>query len=113
MVRHLLLSGPAVFLCCALVGLSSPSWAVDLEQAKAQGLVGEQSDGYLGAIRRSPEVNALIASINAQRRAKYLEIAARNGAPLDVVEALAGKTAIDKTAAGRYIRMPGGQWLKK
>jgi uncharacterized protein YdbL (DUF1318 family) len=106
---------PVVLAVLAGVGWSAPSWAIDLHQAKAQGLVGEQPNGYLGLVDAgaSAEVKAMMNDINAKRRQEYQAIAKRNNTPLDVVEALAGKKAIERTAAGQYIKLPSGKWVKK
>lgn len=106
----------ASFLLAAMLGLMGwpqPTWAIGLEDAKTQGLVGEQSDGYLGVVRSAADVNALVADINAKRKQKYEEIARRNNTSVQVVEALAGKTAIEKTPPGQYIKAPSGGWLRK
>ena len=86
---------------------------LDLDTAKANGVVGEQSDGYLGSVEPSADASALVSSINKQRRAKYLEIAQKNGTSLSDVETLAGKKAIEMTAPGGYIRLGAGGWKKK
>ncbi len=87
---------------------------LSLDQAKASGVVGEQSDGYLGAVSSSPsgEVQALVSSINQKRKEKYQSIAQRRGTSLKAVEALAGKTAIEKTEAGQYVNLGSG-WQRK
>jgi uncharacterized protein YdbL (DUF1318 family) len=89
--------------------------AVTLEEAKAQGLVGEDASGYLAAVSSKPDrdVRALVADVNAKRRAEYERIAEDNGIDVADVEALAGRKAIDKTAPGLYIRLPGEDWRKK
>ena len=91
------------------------SWALSLDEAKSGGLVGEQPNGYLGAVSTNPssDVQALIANINQQRKQRYQEIANRNHTSLLAVEILAGKTAIKKTESGHYIQLPSGQWTKK
>jgi uncharacterized protein YdbL (DUF1318 family) len=107
----------AVLLVIALVitGWSLPAWSATLAQAKSQGLVGEQADGYLGVVAASAtaDVKALVADINQKRRSEYQAIAQRNNTSLDAVEALAGKKAIDLTPPGQYVRLPSGQWVKK
>ncbi|MCL4156381.1 UNVERIFIED_CONTAM: hypothetical protein GTU68_006304, partial [Idotea baltica] len=81
---------------------------------KSQGLIGEQLNGYLGAVSADTdaEVRGLISDINAKRKAKYESIAAKNSASLETVELLAGKKAIEKTQAGNYIQTATG-WKKK
>lgn len=102
-----------VFLFCASLLMAMPSWALDLQEAKAQGLVGEQINGYLGAIRPSAEVNALVAEVNGKRKSAYQEIAARNGTSVTAVEKLAAKKAIEMTPPGQYVQDASGQWRKR
>lgn len=91
---------------------SLTAFAIGLDDAKARGLVGETVDGYLGAVEASAEVNALVADINAKRKAEYQRIAQKNGIDLSTVEALAGKKAIEKTPAGQYVQIEGA-WVRK
>jgi uncharacterized protein YdbL (DUF1318 family) len=101
-----------IFTTCLLL-IMQPAYAIDLQQAKDQGLVGETTTGYLEAVTApTSEVKALIQSINAQRKAKFQEIATRNNTSLDAVEKLAGKKAIEKSDAGTYIKL-NGSWQKK
>ena len=88
---------------------------VTLEEAKTQGVVGEQPNGYLGVVQSgaSAEVQALVNDVNQKRRHMYEDIAHRNSTKLDAVEMLAGKTAIDNTKPGNFVRRPSGQWVKK
>lgn len=87
--------------------------AIDLKEAKANGLVGEQANGYLGTVQSSSEVMQLIERVNKARKSNYNEIALRNKTTVDVVEKLAGKKAIDLTPAGQYVKPPSGSWMKK
>jgi uncharacterized protein YdbL (DUF1318 family) len=99
-------------MCVAALLLGSLAHAMTLQEAKAAGLLGEQTDGYVGIVSTNAEANQIATSINAQRRAQYESIANRNGTSLDAVEALAGQTAINKTPGGQYINTGGG-WQKK
>jgi uncharacterized protein YdbL (DUF1318 family) len=88
--------------------------AITLDAAKQQGLVGERPDGLVGAVSAaSPDVSALVDSTNAGRMAKYNAIAAKNGSPVDQVQALAGKSLIEKTPSGQYIMNAAGSWQQK
>lgn len=106
---------PALIVILAGLGWSEPTWAISLQEAKAQGYVGEQANGYLGLVKSGAPANvkALMNDINARRRQEYQSIAARNNTELNVVEALAGKKAIDRTPPGQYVRLPSGKWVKK
>jgi len=78
-------------LLFALTLFALPASALDLSQAKAQGLVKETVSGYLVAVKPSDDVNALVSKINAGRKAEYKRIANKRGTPLSVVEQLAGQ----------------------
>ena len=102
-------------LLLGVLWLPLPSWGLSLEEAKTQGVVGEQPNGYLGVVQpgASAEVQALVNDVNQKRRHMYEDIARRNSTKLDAVEMLAGKTAIDNTRPGNFVRSPSGQWVKK
>lgn len=111
---HRKLGAALVALC-----LSLPVMAMSLEQAmsalggaKAQGLVGEQTDGYLGVVSNSGQAADIAAQINAARRAEYQKVASQSGATLHDVEALAGKKAIERTPSGQYVQV-NGRWVRK
>ena len=89
--------------------------AMDLQQAKNMGAVGEMQSGYLGVVSSAApdEVKALVAGINEKRKSVYQDIAKRNGTSLAAVEKLAGGKAISKTLSGQYIMSPSGEWMKK
>lgn len=91
---------------------SAAAFAIGLDTAKEEGLVGEQQNGYLGAIVQSSEVLLLIDDINAKRKAKYQELATKNGITLEQVEILAAKKSYEKTETGHYLQV-NGQWVKK
>ncbi len=90
----------------------SSVFALELADAKDAGLVGEQQNGYLGAVVERPDVMALIADINAKRKVKYSELANAHNLTLTQVEKLAAQKAYDKTVAGHYVRIDG-KWVKK
>lgn len=93
--------------------LAAPVWAMDLQQAKAQGIVGEQTNGYLGAVVDSAEARRIVSEVNAKRKTLYMKLAKKNKVDLIAVEVLAGKKAIEKTASGHYIQNSAGKWVKK
>ena len=95
-----------------LLLICQPAMALDLHSAKAQGLVGETTTGYLAAVKNTPEVQKLVNDINAKRKHHYQQIAKRNNTPLNAVEQLAGKKAIEKTPPGQFINI-NGSWRKK
>jgi len=93
--------------------ISLSSFAIELPDAKKQGLIGEQSNGLLGVVKSSPEVEALVKKINVLRLNKYEQIAQKNAMTLDQVSLLAGEKTIKKTPAGQYITNSSGKWVVK
>tara|TARA_R110002012_G_scaffold1420_1_gene6027 strand:+ start:1322 stop:1651 length:330 start_codon:yes stop_codon:yes gene_type:complete len=94
------------------VCMSFSAWAISLDDAKNQGLVGEDSSGYLGLVVQNAEAKAVVDDINAKRKAQYLKLAKKNNLSLSQVEALASAKTIEKTQSGHYVEV-NGNWVKK
>jgi len=92
--------------------LSFSAWAISLDDAKSQGLVGEDSSGYLGLVVQNAEAKTVVDEINAKRKAQYLKLAKKNNLSLAQVEALAAAKTIEKTRAGHFVEV-NGEWVKK
>lgn len=85
-----------------------------LAAAKAAGQVGERPDGLVGVVPGAPaSAQALAQQVNAQRLARYQEIAKGNGTALDKVQAVAGQQLIERTPAGQFVMTAAGQWKRK
>ena len=97
------------------IALSSVALAITLDEAKAQGLVGERVDGYVGAVVASPnaEVQALIDMTNDGRRQVYLDLAKRNGITVEAVGIVSAEKLREKATPGQYVQSPSGQWQRK
>lgn len=106
----------ALFLTIAAIFFAglyhSPAFALSLADAKSQGLVGEKNSGYLGAVKSSPEVDALVSDINAKRTDFYKKAAASTKVDVKIVETRAGERAIQETPAGQFVDSGSG-WKKK
>lgn len=104
-------------LLIAALFLGAPTLAAAqdaLIAAKAAGQVGERPDGLVGAVPGAPATaQALAADVNAQRLARYQEIARGNGTALDKVQAVAGQQLVERTPAGQFVMTPAGQWQRK
>ena len=104
----------SIILATALLLFASPSFAISLHEAKAQNLVGEQSNGYLGTPNApSADVRYLVQDINAKRRSEYQRIAGSTGSAISQVESLAGEKAINDTQPGRYVKRASQGWSLK
>jgi uncharacterized protein YdbL (DUF1318 family) len=104
-----------ITLLISLLTVSVASAESPLTQPKADGLIGEQADGYIGLVSQNvpADIKKLVAEVNAQRKAGYQKIAAKQGTSLAEVEKVGGNTAIEKTLPGNYVRDADGVWHKK
>lgn len=96
-----------------LLTFNAAAFAMNLDEAKAKGLVGEQLDGYLGLVVENSEARQVVEEINAKRKLVYQKLAQQNGVSLDVVAKLAAEKAAEKTQSGHYIQNMDGEWVKK
>jgi uncharacterized protein YdbL (DUF1318 family) len=97
------------------VGAQTPGEKATVDAAKAQGVVGEQADGFLGLVKGGgdPAVISALQQINAGRAAAYRETAARTGVTAD---AAAQATAVQLHArlrAGEWYRPLNGGWTRR
>ncbi len=99
----------------ALLVISCATFALDIQEAKDAGWIGEQRDGYIGLVDSSApaQARALVKEINTARRENYRSIAAQNRIELRAVEALAAEKALQKTQSGHYIQAENGSWVRK
>ena len=94
--------------------VASSAFALSQDQAKSQGILGETPTGYLELVNQdNPDALKLMQEINQKRKIEYQKIATRHKTALNLVESLAGKQAIEKTAQGQYVKSASGAWLKK
>ena len=102
------------FAALLLVLAFQSAWAIDIQSAKAQGLVGEANTGYLAAVGApSAEVKALIAEVNEKRKAEFQRTAKKTGATLEQVQYRFYELAIQRTQPGHYYQDASGNWKRK
>jgi len=104
-----------IFAAVGLLLLLQNAWAIDIRDAKEQGLVGEANTGYVVALQSpaSAEVRALIAEVNDKRKAQFKETAEKTGLTTAQVAYRFYEIAVKRTAPGHYYQDPSGQWTKK
>jgi uncharacterized protein YdbL (DUF1318 family) len=85
------------------------------EALRATGLVGEQYDGYLGAVvTPPPRVRAEMDAVNIRRRAHYTGLATRRGARVEeVAVAAACEIFALRVAPGQYYLLPDNVWRRR
>jgi len=95
--------------------VSSISVEPAIPLAKRAGWIGERIDGYLGTISADTpaDVQDIVLKANEDRLSRFVAIAESRGAPLSVVELVAGKKFIAETAPGEYVQSDEGTWVRK
>lgn len=98
--------------CVALVpAVGFAQRAPAYQDARAQGLVGEQTDGYLGFPTGPSAATRLIASdINIKRKAAYTRQAAAANSTVEEFAFVSACNLIAGTKAGEKYQAPNGQW---
>jgi len=110
-----LLAATGAALALAALTLSAPAAAQNRDPAyaaaRADGAVGEKTDGYLG-FPAAPDaaVRKLADDINIKRRAVYAEKAAANNATVEDYAFTSGCLAIARTVPGEKYQAPDGSW---
>jgi uncharacterized protein YdbL (DUF1318 family) len=105
----------AMFAAAALM----TAYAADpvIEQAKAQGLIGEKFDGYLGIVdagRASADVKRRVDETNAGRLQVYTDIARKSGDPVSTVAAAMAEKNFARAESGEVLKAgPNDTWTKK
>ncbi|MDF1764176.1 MAG: YdbL family protein, partial [Oleibacter sp.] len=82
------------YITALFVGLltSFSAFALELDNAKNMGLVGEMPNGYISVVSTTNlEAEALVDEVNAKRKAHYQEIANKQNTPLANIERIAGE----------------------
>ncbi len=104
-----------LLLSCAMLFAPSSAKALELDEAKRQGLVGETTSGYIAAVMPAPprDVAQLVEEINQRRREAYRAISNENGQPLNVVEKLAAEKLYSRLTSGEFYQSNTGAWQQK
>lgn len=107
-----ILSGIGALAIITAAGIALAQSASLISTALADGVVGEQADGYLGI--RGTATGALKAEVDAlniKRRAAYTGLAEQRGVTIkDVAVATGCETLAKRVAPGRAYLMPDGVW---
>ena len=104
-----------IFASILLLFVMQAAWALDIHEAKNQGLVGESNSGYLAAVKSpaSADVQALIKEVNGKRKAQFEQAATKTSATVPQVANRFYELAVQKTQPGHYYQDAGGNWKKK
>jgi len=87
-----------------------------VDAAKANGTVGERTNGYLGFVKTSSDaaLKAAVDEINAGRHDVYAQAAAKNNVSIDAAGQSAFTNVIfPKLPAGDFYENAAGSWVRK
>ena len=108
-------------IAAATLALSAPAFAQAadsaLTQARTQGLIGEQADGYLGFVPGatiSADLRGRVEQNNIQRRQLYTRRAAERSVSVnEMAAAVACEVFERRIAMGERYRDEAGQWRQR
>ncbi len=107
-------------MCVFLMLVPLAAFALTLDEARQQGVVGEDWTGYVAAVSPNPskDVQALVAEVNEKRQAVYEKVAQQTSTANDPVTAadvarIGAPKVFEKAAPGTYLRLQGQAWAKK
>jgi uncharacterized protein len=110
------LIGAGLLLAPAAITLAQSADPV-VEQARSDGTVGEQADGYLGfakAAAATGDLKARVDQINIKRRAFYTDLAAQRGVTVNEVgAATACELFKNRVNVGHAYRDDKGVWQQR
>lgn len=80
---------------------------------KAQGIVGENNQGYLAFVTEQTSQKALVSDENKDRKTIYTHIAKQQNTSLDLVEKRRAITLAQRAIPGEFFQNADGTWIKK
>mgnify|MGYP001043457721 CR=1 FL=1 len=82
-------------------------------ELKAQGIVGENNQGYLAFVTGQKSQEALVADENKDRKSIYTYIAKQQNTSLDLVEQRRAIALAERAVSGEFFQNADGTWVKK
>ena len=87
-----------------------------LQQARAQGIVGETAAGYLGIAddaKATPDIKRHVEETNAKRLSLYTQLSEKSGETVSNVAGVTAEKQIERAASGEMVKPASGSWTKK
>lgn len=116
MIRKFFVAFSAMFVATSL-SLAHAQTDPALEQAKAQGVIGEMYTGYLGVVdgaNASADIKRKVEETNAKRLTIYTQTSQQTGQPVSVIAALTAEKQIARSGPGSKVKPgPSDAWTTK
>ena len=84
-----------------------------IKELKAQGIVGEDSEGYLQFVGGKKAKADIVAAENKDRKTVYTAIAKQQGTTAELVGKRRALQIAKKAAPGEWVQDAGGNWIQK
>ena len=105
---------PVLLALLAGAGTAALAQTPAVDQARAQGVVGERFDGYMGVAGPvSGALRSQVGAINIKRRTLYSRLAAEKGVSPSDVGLTAGCQLLAQVAVGQSYLLSDGQWRRR
>ena len=82
-------------------------------QLKSEGVIGEDSKGYLGFVSNTRKQVSLVKAENSDREKVYSAIAKQQGTSAQLVGERRAKQIADRAKSGEWLQDESGKWYKK
>lgn len=105
----------AIALSVAAAGNIAVAAPPVVEAAKADCIVGERIDGYLGIIdegKADASLRREVRDVNQKRRAAYAALAEKNGVPESAAAAATAEKLINSAPSGHCVQNASGSWVR-
>ena len=105
-----------LILLAALMALGGAHATPATDAAKAQCLIGERNDGYLGVVDgKSPSAEAVrdMREINLKRASAYDQLAKRNGVTRAQAARATAEKLVNQAPSGACVQDASGAWIEK
>ena len=118
-LRKIFVVGAAIAALGVATGAAiaqTPSQKAMVDAAKAQGVVGEQADGYLGfrIPAPGPDLTVAVQTINTARRELYVESAVAAGTTAEVAGGrMFESQLLPRMTTGQWYRNTAGEWVRR
>ncbi len=87
-----------------------------IQDLKAQGIIGEDNQGFVKALKNTPEAALLVLAENQARQIIYQAIVNQNQlgpAGMGKVHQVFSEVQREKARRGDYIQLASGEWIQK
>ena len=115
--KYLVLGAAVALIGVAATGALAQTSAQKamIDDAKSQGVVGEQADGYLGVrTNASADVLAAVEATNAGRRQVYTRSASEAGTTAAIAGSRMFETQLlGRISSGQWYKNAAGQWVQR